>query len=76
MVEFDRVLTNVHVVSISKLPKCITIQKHHNLANIIPIITYAMVAGGVTMQYDQKIVRLMRRSNASPDAACVICIYG
>lgn len=33
---------------------------------------YTMVAGGVTTQYDQKIVRLNRRSNASPEAACVI----
>jgi len=31
-----------------------------------------MVVNGVTMQYDQKIVRDMRRSNASPDALCVI----
>ena len=35
--------------------------------------TKRIVDGGVTAQYDQKIVRLIRRSNASPDAACVIC---
>ena len=35
--------------------------------------TKRIVDGGVTTQYDQKIVRLMSRSNASPDAACVIC---
>ena len=34
--------------------------------------TVMIVANGVTMQYDQKIVRDMRRSNASPDALCVI----
>jgi len=34
--------------------------------------TVMMVVNGVTMQYDQKIVRDMRRSNASPDALCVI----
>lgn len=34
--------------------------------------TYAIVAGGVTTQYDQKIVRLINRSKASPEAACVI----
>jgi hypothetical protein len=28
---------------------------------------------GVTMQYAQKIVRLMSLSKASPDAACDIC---
>lgn len=38
-----------------------------------PTTTYTIVAGGVRTQYDQNIVRLMRRSNASPDAACVIC---
>ena len=32
-----------------------------------------IVAGGVTTQYDQKIVLLMSRSKASPEAACVIC---
>ncbi len=35
--------------------------------------TNRIVDGGVTTQYDQKIVRLISRSNASPDAACVIC---
>ena len=35
--------------------------------------TKIIVDGGVTTQYAQKIVRLMSRSNASPDAACVIC---
>ena len=35
--------------------------------------TNRIVDGGVTAQYDQKIVRLIKRSNASPDAACVIC---
>ena len=34
--------------------------------------TVMIVVNGVTMQYDQKIVRDMRRSNASPDALCVI----
>lgn len=34
-----------------------------------------MTEGGVTTQYDQKIVLLIRRSNASPDAACVIWRY-
>jgi hypothetical protein len=34
--------------------------------------TYTIVAGGVTTQYAQKIVREISRSNASPDAACVI----
>jgi len=34
--------------------------------------TVMMVLNGVTMQYDQKIVRDMRRSNASPDDLCVI----
>ena len=38
-----------------------------------PITTKRIVDGGVTTPYDQKIVRLMSRSNASPDAACVIC---
>jgi hypothetical protein len=31
-----------------------------------------MVVIGVTMQYDQNIVLLISRSNASPEAACVI----
>ncbi len=34
--------------------------------------TYMIVIGGVTMQYDQKMVPLISRSNASPDAAWVI----
>ena len=38
-----------------------------------PTTTKRIVDGGVTTQYDQKIVRLMSRSNASPDAAWVIC---
>ena len=37
-----------------------------------PTTTKRIVDGGVTTQYDQKIVRLMRRSKASPDAAWVI----
>ena len=37
-----------------------------------PTTTNNIVDGGVTTQYDQKIVRLISRSNASPDAACVI----
>lgn len=37
-----------------------------------PTTTKMMVEGGVTTQYDQKTVRLMRRSKASPDAAWVI----
>jgi len=37
-------------------------------------MTYTIVAGGVTTQYAQKIVRLIRRSKASPEAACVICV--
>jgi len=32
-----------------------------------------MVTGGVTTQYDQNTVRLMSRSNASPEAAWLIC---
>ena len=39
-----------------------------------PTTTKMMVEGGVTTQYDQKIVRLMRRSKASPEAACVIYV--
>ena len=39
-----------------------------------PSMTYTIVAGGVTTQYAQKIVRLIRRSKASPEAACVICV--
>lgn len=35
--------------------------------------TKRIVEGGVTTQYDQKIVRLISLSNASPEAACVIC---
>lgn len=35
--------------------------------------TKRMVDGGVMTQYAQKIVRLISRSKASPDAACVIC---
>lgn len=38
-----------------------------------PMRTKMMVVGGVTTQYDQKMVREMSRSKASPDAACVIC---
>ena len=38
-----------------------------------PMTTKRIVDGGVTTQYDQKIVLLMSLSNASPDAACVIC---
>ena len=47
--------------------------RDHNLDRIRPITTNRIVDGGVTTQYDQKIVRLMSRSNASPLAACVIC---
>jgi len=36
------------------------------------MMTYTIVAGGVTTQYDQKMVRVMSRSNASPEATCVI----
>jgi hypothetical protein len=35
--------------------------------------TLKIIRGGVNTQYDQKIVRLIRRSNAFPEAACVIC---
>ena len=35
--------------------------------------TLKIISGGVNTQYDQKIVRLIRRSNAFPEAACVIC---
>ena len=41
--------------------------------NHSPSTTQTIVVIGVRMQYDQKIVRLNRRSNASPDAAWVIC---
>jgi hypothetical protein len=34
-----------------------------------PITTLMMIVGGVTTQYDQKIVLLISRSNASPEAA-------
>ncbi len=44
----------------------------YSLDRINPMTTKRIVVGGVTRQYDQNIVRLMRRSNASPDAACVI----
>lgn len=49
-----------------------TCKKIYNFASIKPMTTYAIVAGGVTTQYDQKIVRLINRSKASPEAACVI----
>ena len=45
----------------------------YNFDSTSPITTKIIVDGGVTTQYAQKIVRLMSRSNASPDAACVIC---
>ena len=48
-------------------------KRDHNVERINPMTTNRIVEGGVTTQDDQKIVRLMRRSNASPDAACVIC---
>lgn len=41
----------------------------HNFERIRPITTKMIVDGGVTTQYAQKMVRLMSRSNASPDAA-------
>lgn len=43
-----------------------------SLESTKPMTTKIIVEGGVTTQYDQKIVRLMRRSKASPEAACVI----
>ena len=46
-----------------------------SFVNSKPITTLIIIAGGVTTQYDQKTVRLISRSNASPDAACVICIH-
>ena len=45
----------------------------YNFDSTSPMTTKMIVDGGVTTQYAQKIVRLMSRSNASPDAACVIC---
>lgn len=45
----------------------------YNLDMNKPMTTNSIIDGGVTTQYDQKIVLLMSRSNASPDAACVIC---
>lgn len=60
-------------VSIQVKRAC-TVQEEpdHNLDNTKPMTTYIIVAGGVTTQYAQNMVRLMRRSNASPDAAWVI----
>ena len=46
---------------------------HHSFDMNRPMTTNMIVDGGVTTQYAQKIVRLISRSNASPDAACVIC---
>ena len=48
-------------------------REHLSFDSMRPMTTKRIVDGGVTTQYDQKIVRLIRRSNASPDAACVIC---
>lgn len=45
----------------------------HNFASIRPMRANMMVMGSATTQYDQKIVWDMRRSNAPPDATCVIC---
>ena len=45
---------------------------YYDFASISATTTYTIVIGGVTMQYDQKIVRLINRSNASPDATWVI----
>lgn len=45
---------------------------YYDFARISPITTYTIIIGGVTIQYDQKIVRLINRSNASPDATWVI----
>lgn len=46
---------------------------YYSLESINPMITYTIVAGGVTTQYAQKMVRLISRSKASPEAAWVIC---
>ena len=46
--------------------------RDHSFARTNPTTTKRMVDGGVITQYDQKIVRLISRSKASPDAACVI----
>lgn len=49
------------------------IGKTQSFVIIIPISAYATIAGGATIQYDQKIVRLKSFSKASLDTACVIC---
>ena len=47
-------------------------KRNQSLDRSKPITTVTMTEGGVTTQYDQKIVLLIRRSKASPEAACVI----
>ena len=57
---------------------------HNDITNLLVSSTYILaktnanntlkiIRGGVNTQYDQKMVRLISRSNAFPEAACVIC---
>lgn len=46
---------------------------NHSFAINNPRTTTKIVLGGVTTQYDQKIVRDISLSNESFEAACVIC---
>ena len=49
-------------------PRVYTCLAKNNANNTLKIIT-----GGMKIQYDQKMVRLISRSNAFPDTAAVIC---